>query len=100
MISLLLFFSYLSISIRFVIRKYYGCGHVIDCPVDGVESPVSCSPLLYYNDWPVSKFRDRSTKLLSRKNIAPRFKDIERKETLMPDLSGQSGRMYIIRQAS
>jgi hypothetical protein len=36
-------------------------------------------------------------KLLSRKNIAPKFKDIERKETFMPDLSKQSGRRYIIR---
>jgi hypothetical protein len=39
-------------------------------------------------------------RLLSRKNIVPRFEGIERKETLMPDLSGQSGRRYTIRQAS
>jgi hypothetical protein len=37
-------------------------------------------------------------KLLSRKNIALKFKDIERKETFMPDLSGQSGRRYIIQR--
>jgi hypothetical protein len=33
-------------------------------------------------------------RLLSRKNIALKFKDIERKATFMPDLSGQSGRRY------
>jgi hypothetical protein len=36
-------------------------------------------------------------KLLSRKNIALSFADIEHKETYVPDLSGQSGRRYIIR---
>jgi hypothetical protein len=30
-------------------------------------------------------------KLLSRKNIASKVENIERKETSMPDLSGQSG---------
>jgi len=78
--------------IQFLVRKYYDCGHVINYPVDSVEIPFGCSPLLYYNYWPVSKFRDRSTKLLLRKNIASRFKDIERKETYMPSLSGQCGR--------
>ena len=34
------------------------------------------------------KFRDRNTKLLLRKNIARKLKDIERKVTFMPDLSG------------
>jgi hypothetical protein len=39
-------------------------------------------------------------KLLLIKIIALNFEDIEHKETYMPDLSGQSGRRYIIRQAS
>jgi hypothetical protein len=67
-------------SIQFLVRKYYGYGHVINCPVDGVKSPYGCSPLLYYNHWPVSKFRDHNTKLLLRKNIVPKFKETERKE--------------------
>jgi hypothetical protein len=33
-------------------------------------------------------------KLLSRKNIAPKFKDTERKETFMPDLSGQKWEVH------
>jgi hypothetical protein len=41
---LLLFFSYFSTRIRFLIRKYYGCGHVIKCPVNGIKSPLGCSP--------------------------------------------------------
>jgi hypothetical protein len=97
---LLLFFSYFSTRTRFVVRKYYSCGYVINCPVDSVESPFGCSPLFYYNYWPVSKFRDCSTKLLLEKNITPECKYTKQKETFMPDLSGQSGRRYIIRQAS
>jgi hypothetical protein len=45
------------------------------------------APLLYYNHWPVSKFRDPSIKLLSRKNIVLSFEEIEYKETYVPDLS-------------
>ena len=93
---MLLFFSYFSIRVQFVVRKYYHCGHIINCPINSVESPFGYSPLLYYNYWPVSKFRDRSMKLLSRKNIAPKFKDIERKETFMPDLSGQKWEVHKI----
>jgi hypothetical protein len=33
-------------------------------------------------------------KLLSRKNIALSFEDIEHKETYVPSLSGQSGRRF------
>ena len=69
-------------------------------PSTALKALLAVSPLLYYNYWPVSKFRDRSTKHLSRKNIAPKFKDTEHKVTFMPDLSGQNGRRYIIRQAS
>jgi hypothetical protein len=98
-ISLLLFFSYFSTRIRFLLRKYPGCGYVIKCPVNGVKRLFGCFPLLYHNYWPVSKFRDYSTKLLSRKNIAPKFKDTECKTTFIPDLSGQSGRRYTLRQA-
>jgi hypothetical protein len=98
-ISLLLFFSYFSTRIRFLLRKYHSCGYVIKCPVNGVKSLFGCFPLLYHNYWPVSKFRDYSTKLLSRKNIAPKFKDREYKAIFMPDLSGQSGRRYTLRQA-
>jgi len=75
-----LFFSYFSIRVWFIVRKYYNYGYVINCPVDGVESPFGYSPLFYYNYWPVSKFRDCNIKLLLRKNIAPKFKDIERKD--------------------
>ena len=63
-------------------RKYYGYSHIIDCPIDSVKSPFGCSPLLYHNHWPVSKFWDRSTKLLLRKNIALSFENIEHKEPL------------------
>jgi hypothetical protein len=69
-------------------RKYYGCSYIINYPIDGIKSPFSCSLLLYYKYWPISKFRDLSIKLLLRKNIAPRFKGIKHKETFMPDLSG------------
>jgi hypothetical protein len=58
MISLLLFFSYFPTSIRILVGKYYGCSNSIGCPVDGVEYRFSCFPLLYYDYWPVSKFRD------------------------------------------
>jgi hypothetical protein len=46
-------------------------------------------PLLYYNYWPVYKFRYYSTKLLLRKNIAPKFKDTKCKVAFVPDLSEQ-----------
>jgi hypothetical protein len=69
-------------------------------PLMALKALLAVPPLLYYNYWPVSKFRDPSTKLLLRKNIAPEFKDTEQKETFMPNLSGQGGRRYIIRQAS
>jgi hypothetical protein len=92
MVSVPLFFSYLSIMIRFVARKYYGCGHTIDYPVDGVESRFGCSPLLYYGYWSVFEFRSHDTKILSRKNMALSFEDLEHKETYVPSLSGQRGR--------
>jgi hypothetical protein len=66
--------------------------YIIDYPVSGVKSPFGYSPLLYYNHWPVSKFRDPRMKLLLANNIALSFEDIEHKETYVPDLSGQSGR--------
>jgi hypothetical protein len=72
------------------------CGHIIDYPVGGVESPFGYSPLLYYNHWPISKFRDPSMKLLLRKDKALSFEDIEHKETYVPDLSGQFlGQSYL-----
>jgi hypothetical protein len=84
-----------SIRVQCIVRKYYNVVVVmlLIIPVDGVESAFGYSPLLYYHYWPVSKFRDRSTKLLSRKNIAPKFKDIKRKKTLCwiyPDKVGGS----------
>jgi hypothetical protein len=99
MVSGSLFFSCFSTRIRFAVRKYHGCGHAVDRPVDSVDRRFSCSPLLYHGYWPVSEFRYRGTKLLSGKNMAPRFEDTEHKETCMPSLSGQSGR-YTKRQAS
>jgi hypothetical protein len=99
MVSVPLFFSYFSIRIRFTVRKYRGCGHVVDRPVDGVDRRFSYSPLLYDSYWPASEFRYRSTKLLLRKNVAPMFKDTEHKKTYMPSLSRQSGR-YTKRRAS
>jgi hypothetical protein len=97
---LLLLFGYFSISIQFMVRKYYSCSYIINCPVGGFKSPFGCSPLLYYNHWPISKFRDPSMKLLLRKNIALSFEDMEYKETYVLDLSRQSRRRYIIRQLS
>jgi hypothetical protein len=38
-------------------------------------------------------------KLISREKMAPKFKYTEQKETFMPDLSGQSGRRYILTYA-
>jgi hypothetical protein len=73
------------------VRKYRGLGHAVDHPVDGVESRFSCSPLLYYDYRPVSKFRANPTKILSRKNMFPSFEDTEHKETYMPSLSRQRG---------
>jgi hypothetical protein len=35
-------------------------------------------------------------RLLSRKNITPKFEDTEQKETFMPDLSGESRRRYML----
>jgi hypothetical protein len=92
MVSVPLFFSSFSIRIQFVVRKYRGCSHAIDRPIDGVDYRFSYSPLLYYSYWPVSEFRYRGTKLLLGKNIALRFEDTEHKETCMLSLSRQSGR--------
>jgi hypothetical protein len=50
---------------------------LIDYPKDGVKSRFSYSPLLYNNYWLNSKYWDCNTKLLLRKNIALKFKDIE-----------------------
>jgi hypothetical protein len=36
-INIILFFSQFSISIRFIIAKYYGCGKKIGRAVDGVR---------------------------------------------------------------
>jgi hypothetical protein len=73
------------------VRKYYGFGHAIDRPVDGVESRFSCPPLLYHEYRPIFEFRANGTKVLSRKNMVPSFEDAEHKETCMPSLSGQRG---------
>jgi hypothetical protein len=94
MISLLLFFSYLSARIRIVVRKYHGCSDSADRSVDGIENSFSCSPLLYHDHWPVSKFRDGSTKLLSRINRVLRFEDTKHKKTCMPSLSGLKGGVH------
>jgi hypothetical protein len=48
MLSVLLFLSHFSIRIQFAERKYRGLGYAVDCPVDGVKSHFSCSPLLYH----------------------------------------------------
>jgi hypothetical protein len=91
MVSVPLFFSRFSTSILVALRKYRGLGHAVDGPVDGVESRFSCSPLLYHECRPVSKFRANSTKILLRKNIVPSFEDTEYKETYTPRLSRQRG---------
>ncbi len=90
-VSVPLFFSRFSTWIRFAVRKYRGCGHAVDRPVDGVESRFGCSPLLYHDYRPVSSFRGHDTKVLSEKNISPSFEDTEHKETCVPSLSGQRG---------
>ena len=84
-----LFFSRFSTRIRCAVRKYCGSGHAIHRPVDGVESRFSCSPLLYHDYLPVFEFRGHSTKVLSRKNIAPSFEDTEHNKTYMLSLSGE-----------
>src|SRR5436190_7647511 len=91
-ISLLLFFSYFSTRIQIVVRKMLQFSYTINYLVNSIKSCCSCFPLLYYNHWPVSKFRDHSMKLLSRINMALRFEDTEHKEPLCPNLSRQSGR--------
>lgn len=63
-VSILLFFSYLSIKIRFVVAKYCGCGHVIDYAVDSVENRFGSPPLLHHGHWPFSDFRRHYMKLL------------------------------------
>jgi len=73
------------------VRKYRGCGHIVDRPVDSVESRFGYPPLLYHDYRPVSEFRGHGTKALSRKNITPSFEDTEHKETCVPSLSGQRG---------
>jgi len=80
-------------------RKYYGCGYVVDRPVDSVESCFSCIPLLYHDYRPISEFRGHGTKVLSRNNLALSFEDTKHKETCMPSLSGQRGK-YTKRQAN
>ena len=68
MISMQLFFSYFSIRIRFIARKYRGLSYTVDRLIYVVESRFSYSPLLYHEYRHVSEFRGYSTKLLSRKN--------------------------------
>jgi hypothetical protein len=91
MVSVPLFFSYFSIRIRFVGRKYRSCGHAVDPPVDGVKCLWGCSPLLHHDYQPIFEFRGHGTKVLSRKNMAPSFEDSEQKETCVPNLSGLRG---------
>jgi hypothetical protein len=92
MVSVLLFFSYFSIRIQFVVRKYRSRGHAVDPPVDGVKSLWECSPLLYHDYQPVFEFRAHGTKVLLRKNMTPSFEDSEHKETSLPSLFRQRGR--------
>ena len=42
-INLLLFFSYCSTKIKFVVKKYYNCGHVITCFINSVKGFFSLS---------------------------------------------------------
>jgi hypothetical protein len=83
-----------------IFEPLYYCLDPAVTPVKGIESPFDYFLLLYYNHWPVSKSRDCYTNLLLRKNIALSFEDIEYKKNYMPDLSGQSKRRYIAREAS
>ena len=91
MISLLLFFSHFSIRIRSPTRNSPRSCYAVDRPVHGVESRFSCSSLLYHDYQPVSRIRGHSTKVLSRKNITPDFKNSEHIETCTPGLSGKRG---------
>jgi hypothetical protein len=88
-ISLLLFFSYFFTRNRIAVRKYYSCSNSVDHPVDGIESRFCCSPLLYYDYWPVPGIQGHGIELLLSSNIAPRFQNTEHKESCPPDLSGQ-----------
>ena len=70
----LFFFSYFSVRIRFVVKKYCSCGHAVDSPVDGVQSLSGCFPLLYHDCRPISEFRGHGTKELLRENMTPSLK--------------------------
>ena len=71
-VSFPLFFSRFPTTIRLAVRKYCSCGHAIDRPV----VRFGCSPLLYHDYWPASKFRCHSVKVLSRKKMIASFADL------------------------
>jgi hypothetical protein len=94
LISLLLFFSYFSTRARLIVRKILQFGYAIDRPAKSVKSCYRYYPLLYYNYRPLPGIRGRGIELLLSSNIAPRFKDIEYKETCLPGLSGQKWEVH------
>ena len=67
-ISSLLVFSYFSTRARLAVKTILQFGYTVDYPIDGVKSRFSCSPLLYLEYRPISKFRDYNTKVLLREN--------------------------------
>lgn len=90
-VSIPVFFSRFSSRARVAARKYRGCDHDIDRPVDGVKSPFGYSPLLYHDHPPVSDFRGHGTMMLSRKNTKRDFEDTEQEGVCVPSLSRQKG---------
>jgi hypothetical protein len=89
-----LFFSYFSTRARLAVREILQFGYAIDRPVQSVKSCYSYYPLLYYDYLPVSGIRGHGIELLISSNIAPRFEDIEHKETYLPNLSGQKWEVH------
>ena len=86
---MLLLFSYFSTRARLAVRKILRFGYTIDRPFESVKSYRSYNPLLYHDYYPVPGIRGCGIELLLSSNIALKFKDIEAKETRLPDLSGQ-----------
>ena len=79
-----LLFRQFSTGSQATVRKYRCLGHAVDRSVHGVENCFSCSLLLHHDYRPVCEFRNNSTKVPSREDVAPSFEDTEHKETSMP----------------
>jgi len=69
-----------------MIEKYYSCNYIINCIANNIKTPffpspfpLSYFPLIFYNYWSIFEFWNYSTKLLLKKYVAPKIKDIKQK---------------------